>query len=160
MSVYRIKFPVGKDGLEEFYLIYRTTPIQIGEIIGDAIGRKLKVLEIKVSSLEDIIEIKTEYLAMGCEKIEQKIFTIYNKNGFAFKFDANQGYHWRYGVDEGEFIEMAGDYETWSNGKVNHSKIEVWRNDIELVAVFTDADVCNFDGTEFLNQARLNPRNG
>ena len=86
---------------------------------------------------------------MNCKSIERKIFTVYNKNGFAFKFDANDGYYWQYAVDEGK-VENLGQFEIVEDDKLDRSKIEVLHNEDGLVAVFIDADVCNFDGKEFV----------
>ena len=73
-------------------------------------------------------------IKMNCKSIERKIFTVYNKNGAYLEFDANQGYFWRHGIDKGFFFD-----------KVNYSVIEVLHNEFGLVAVFTQADVCNLD---------------
>ena len=95
---------------------------------------------------------------MTCKSVERKIFTVYNKNGFAFKFDENQGYSWRYGVDFGEFLGMAGQFENWSNDKLNYSRVEVLHENEGVIATFTQADVCNFDGKDFLNGDVTNDR--
>ena len=94
---------------------------------------------------------------MSCESTESKIFTVYNKNGFAFKFDANDGYFWKHAVDEGK-VQNSGQFQIVGDDKLYRSIIEVWLKDEGLVAVFTQADVCHFDGKEFLNAGKTNDR--
>ena len=45
---------------------------------------------------------------------------------------------------------MEGQFENWSNEKVNYSRVEVFHENKGLIATFTKADVCNFDAPEFV----------
>ena len=144
MNIYKVNFSDGNDVQGKSRLIKSQEPIALGEIIHDELHKTYRVVEILGTMGESIIEIKVE--------AEPNIFTVYNKNGFAFKFDANQGYSWDYATDEVNKVKVE---TSWGGQFVgddicDRSTIEVWQNDKVLVAVFTQADVCNFDGKEFV----------